>query len=262
LIQQIAPDSTLAVSKDCGETWRVPWKVTGHRFVTAELMHNGEFVEHIPSLTSTWKPWADADITVQTHIIAPCSRWPDWYLRWHRFTNTGFSSVKIHAIQGGFAIQGRGDKHGELLPTHAHSSDLSFAPDRSNQPFPEGTVTTRNSALVCSNAGASGIAILSSHSDDHAIEVTYAEVLKPDANTNLIWQRTLIPIIRNALSIPPSTTGHPLPEFGSAIFALARTSDREERYAGLEHDKLWNDIPVLDRMTGDTSGKEWYIKLE
>ncbi|KAH6881438.1 hypothetical protein BKA58DRAFT_2331 [Alternaria rosae] len=262
LTQQIAPDSTLAVSKDCGETWRVPWKVTNHRFATAQLMRSDEFVEDVPCLTSTWKPWADADITVQTYIVAPCSRWPDWYLRWHRFINNGSSTVNIQAVQGGFAIQGRGDKLGETLPTHAHSSEMPHEASRNNASFPQGTVTTKNSTLICSNAGASGIAALNAHSTDHSTEGSYAEVLKPDANTNLMWQRTLIPTIRNELGIPPSATGQSSFEFGCAVFALARTSDREERYAGLEYGELWGDVPVLDTGKGKERDGEWYIKLE
>ncbi|KAI4654329.1 uncharacterized protein J4E78_007374 [Alternaria triticimaculans] len=262
LIQQIAPDSTLAVSKDGGETWRVPWKVTNHCFATAQLMRNDEFVEDIPCLTSTWKPWADADITVQTHIVAPCSRWPDWYIRWHRFTNNGSSVINIQAVQGGFAIQGRGDKYGEVLPTHAHSSEFSIQASRNNASFPQGTVTTQHSALICSNAGASGITALNSDSSDYLSERTYAEVLKPDANTNLMWQRTLIPTVRNELSIPPNTRGQPVSEFGSAVFALARTKDREERYAGLSYSELWGDVPVLDTGRGKQRDGEWCIRLE
>jgi hypothetical protein len=266
LIQQIAPDSTLALSKDSGETWRVPWKVTNHCFATAQLIHNGELAENIHVLTSTWKPWADANITVQTDLIPPCSRWPDWYLRWHRITNTGSNTVKIHAVQGGFAIQGRGNKHGEVLPTYVHSSDLSFTPNHNTQPFPEGTVTTRGSTLVCSNAGASGISILGPHNDNDdggdSLKGAHAEVLKPDANTNLMWQRTLIPVIRNELDIAPSTASRPSSQFGSAVFALARTVDREERYAGLDHSALWTDVPVLDTLIGKRGDGEWHIKLQ
>jgi len=90
----------------------------------------------------------------------------------------------------------------------------------------------------------------------------YAEVLKPDANTNLMWQRTLIPTIRNELSIPPDTRGQPASEFGSAVFALARTGDREERYAGLSYSELWGGVPVLDTGREKEEEEEWYIKLE
>jgi hypothetical protein len=262
LIQQIAPDSTLAVSKDGGETWKVPWKVTNPSFATARLLRNGELVEEIPCLVSKWRPWAEADVTVQTHVVAPCSRWPDWYLRWHRVTNAGSGAVKMQAVEGGFAIQGRGDRCGEVLPVYANSAELSRAAGRSEVSFPEGTATTQNATLICSNTGASGIAILNPYSENYQSRVTNAEVLKPDANTNLMWQRTLIPTIRRELHVAPSTTGQPSCEFGSAVFALARTVDREERYAGLDHGDLWNDVPVLDRGVGELEDREWYVRVE
>jgi hypothetical protein len=265
LIQQIAPDSTLALSKDGGETWRVPWKVSDHRFLTAQLVHKGEVVDNIPALTSTWKPWADADVTVETHIVSPCSRWPDWYLRWHRVTNTGSGTVKIQAVQGGFAIQGRGDERGEVLNTYEHSSDLSSTTSCSTQSFPEGTVTTKDSTLICSNAGASGIAVLTlqnNNNDGGSLEGTHAEVLKPDANTNLMWQRTLIPVLRTSFAVPPSTASQPPFELGSAVFGLARTADRVGRYAELDHSALWTDVPVLDIGKGKRGDEDWYIKFE
>ncbi|KAG9193915.1 hypothetical protein G6011_03950 [Alternaria panax] len=261
LIQQIAPDSTLALSKDDGETWRVPWKITNPRFTDVFLNHNPRKSRGTqPSLTSTWKPWADADISVTTHITPLDHQWPEWHLRWHRITNNGSSAVKLHAVQGGFAIQGRGHKHGEVLPTHAHVSELSsFTPQSHNDhSFPEGTVTSQTSTLICSNAGASGISLLGCPGNSHA------EVLKPDANTNIMWQRTLIPVIRSELTIPPSTAGAPSVEFGSSVFALARTTDREERYAGLDISALWTGAPDLEVGTernGQTD-KEWYLQIK
>ncbi|KAI9874437.1 MAG: hypothetical protein M1823_007684, partial [Watsoniomyces obsoletus] len=62
LIQQIAPDNTLALSKDDGDTWRVPWKVAEHRFGGAQVRNEGKVVGAIPILSSKWKPWKDADI--------------------------------------------------------------------------------------------------------------------------------------------------------------------------------------------------------
>jgi hypothetical protein len=265
LIQQIAPDSTLALSKDDGETWRVPWKVTNHGFVDVSIERKLTSWSRRTCLTSTWKPWADADISVSTHIIPPCEQWPDWYFRWHRITNNGSNAVKIHAVQGGFAIQGRGHQHGEVLPTHAHASGLSSSSSTHNgQPFPEGVVTTQDSALICSNAGASGIAILGSRiHDERLLANSQAEILKPDANTNLVWQRTLIPVIKSELIVPPSTSGKPCYEFGSAVFALARTADREERYARLDISKLWTEAPNLNIGTEKDGykDKEWYLRF-
>ncbi|KAF1940591.1 hypothetical protein EJ02DRAFT_513013 [Clathrospora elynae] len=256
LIQQIAPDSTLALSKDGGETWRVPWKVTDHRFSTAQLMHNGQVAETIPSLTSTWKPWADASIQVHTHLIAPCKRWPDWYVRWHKISNTGPTTMKIQAVQGGFAIQGRREKLGEVLPSFTDIADFITATTDQPTSFIEATLQTTNSVLICSNAGASGLCTLDLHSDGHPGKQTTPEVLKPDANTNLMWQRTLIPSIGIGAN---AATSRAL-EFGVAVFALARTGDRVVKWedGGLDMMGLWSDAPVISTEKGGNREKEWW----
>ncbi|KAL6709032.1 hypothetical protein ACN47E_002159 [Coniothyrium glycines] len=245
LIQQMAPDSTLAVSKDGGDTWRVPWKVSGHRFGTAQLYSRDTIAEIVSVLTSTWRPWKDADIQIETFLVAPCKRWPDWYVRWHRVKN-GSQVAMIHAVQGGFAIQGRGAKLGEVLPRHDNVGDLSDK--RHEQTFAEGTIQSAEGAMVSSSAGTSGIRPLPSTRPQQDVQVA-AEVLKPDANTNLIWQRTLIPTLR--AEIRPQEDGC---SFGSAVFALARTSDRQERYAKLDIAQLWNDVPLVRITQPDTSG--------
>ncbi|RAR16518.1 hypothetical protein DDE83_000083 [Stemphylium lycopersici] len=256
LIQQIAPDSTLALSKDGGETWRVPWKVTSSQFSSAQLMHNGEFAENVPSLTSIWKPWADAEIFVQTRLIAPCSRWPDWYIRWHSIANMSSQNVNLKAVQGGFAIQGRGSKLGEVLPsiTGMHGFEATLH----DRPFPEGTFVDDTSSIICSDAGASGIRSLHLPGRRAHLQTQETpEVLKPDANTNLMWQRTLIPTIKIEDSMVTFT--RPL-EFGSAVLALARTAEREERYAGLKVANLWMDEPAI--VSGNEKcDAEWYIRF-
>lgn len=245
LIQQIAPDSTLALSKDDGDTWRVPWRVSDHLFGSAHLLKKGEVVESVPTLSSTWKPWRDADIEVHTVLIAPCIRWPDWYVRVHTVKNHGSRPVELQVVQGGFAIQGRGAERGEVLPGFTDISGLTTTSDRL---FSEGTIQSRDGVLVCSDAGSSGICAITGPADaDSITPEARAEILKPDANTNLIWQRTLIP----TLSLG-ATVGSNGIVFASAIFALGRTSDREAQYAELDVGKLWNDVPIV-AITGKAS---------
>jgi hypothetical protein len=78
-----------------------------------------------------------------------------------------------------------------------------------------------------------------------------------------VWQRTLIPVIKSELIVPPSTSGKPCYEFGSAVFALARTADREERYARLDISKLWTEAPNLNIGTEKDGykDKEWYLRF-
>lgn len=263
LIQQIAPDSTLALSKDGGDTWRVPWKVSGDHLTlgNAEIYYDDNISETVPTLSSKWKPWVDADIEVLTYLVAPSNRWPDWYVRWHTITNNGPNEVKIHAVQGGFAIQGRGQKFGEVLQAFTDIGSFIANKSQDDKTFPEGTLHTNDGVLICSNAGASGIrsieAIPSPNTEDSSVAEIQPEALKPDANTNLIWQRTLIPTIK--LETKPSSR---TVNFGAAVFALARTKEREEQYASLDIKKLWDDVPVVYSGKGAKDGSGChYVKL-
>lgn len=258
LIQQMAPDSTLALSKDAGTTWRVPWKVTDHTFGTATVRSKKGVIEVMSILSSKWKPWPDADVEVTTFLIPPMKRWPDWYVRVHRIKNGSPKEQSIQCVQGGFAIQGRGANLGEVLPTVADASAFT-----TNEPgcFPEGIANMAQGVLICSNAGASGIRAIDTSKPQDAGDTVpkdrhTGEVLKPDANTNLMWQRTLIPTVTSDLIVHESEL------LVSAVFALARTSDREERYSSLNISQLWQDVPVFSVTGGGEDHLECYITLD
>ncbi|KAJ4983812.1 hypothetical protein SVAN01_10675 [Stagonosporopsis vannaccii] len=245
LLQQMAPDSTIAISKDGGDTWRVPWKVqTNERLVDVTLKNEKSFLEKIPSLQSLWKPWRDADVNVRTILLAPCSRWPDWYVRLTSIENLGAAPAIFDVSEGGFAIQGRGAKNGEALPALVQNADVKANNELS---FAEGTLETSDSALICSDAGASGIKAITLAGVGGKKHVSKdvnssGNVLKPDANTNLMWQRTLIPTIRTETrAIGQGDSVH----FASAVFAAARTSSKIAQYEALNLSRLWDDAPVV-----------------
>ena len=255
MIQQIAPDNTLALSKDSGDTWRVPWKVSEHTFGTATVWSKGKKMESLPILKSTWKPWKDTDIEVTTHLVPPSKRWPDWHLRVHQVKSRSSSEVQVQSVQGGFSIQGRGAERGEMLPTMTDTADLAV---RDRESFPEGTLKTPDGALICSSAGASGIRSIDIRRPQSLGTSTLTgterpAILRPDANTNLMWQRTMIPTITSEFQYQNeiSSATRKSNILVSAVFALARTSDREGRYASLHIDKLWADPPVLSASTCD-----------
>ncbi|KAF3044369.1 hypothetical protein E8E12_009757 [Didymella heteroderae] len=105
------------------------------------------------------------------------------------------------------------------------------------------------------NAGASGIksiALLSSAGVQNSSGdvASTGQVFKPDANTNLMWQRTLIPTIRSETKMLNS--GDSL-RLMSAVFAVARTADRIDQYDALDLQKLWGDVPVV--RAGELSSK-------
>ncbi|KAF1911361.1 hypothetical protein BDU57DRAFT_507316 [Ampelomyces quisqualis] len=258
LIQQIAPDNTLALSKDGGDTWRVPWKVEDHKFGTATVRSKVEVTENLPTLNSVWKPWRDADIEVTTHLIPPSKRWPDWHVRIHQIRNTSPNEVSIHCVQGGFAIQGRGSSKGEVLATFNNKTSLATHKPKS---FPEGILESLEGVLICSDAGSSGIRLIDvlrpqEVGSPTSKESNHAQVLKPDANTNLMWQRTLIPTLRSEITVRGSKF------LVSAVFALARISDSEHTYSSLDISKLWEDVPVVSAIAGGGDELEWYITLD
>ena len=245
LVQQMAPDSTVAISRDGGDIWRVPWKVkTNEQQTIAQLKRGNSVLEDIPTFESLWKPWRDTDVDVKTLLIPPCSRWPDWHIRFSSVRNLGTSPVTLSIVQGGFANQGRGSKKGEVLPAFTQNVDI-IAKD--GLLFAEGTFESASGALICSEAGASGIrsiALQSAIGDEQLLEniTSSGQVLKPDANTNLMWQRTLIPIIKaETRTIKQGGKVY----FASAVFAAARTSDKKEQYEALDLQRLWDDTPAI-----------------
>ncbi|KAF1957219.1 hypothetical protein CC80DRAFT_593193 [Byssothecium circinans] len=249
ILMQLAPDSTLVLSKDGGDTWRVPWKVSKYEFRSAKLIKGGSSVEELPVLRSVWKPWRDADVEVETSLIAPCGRWPDWYIRTHKIINKGSWNIDIQGVQGGFAIQGRGEKRGEVLPTFSSAADLSASESRN---FSEGTLESYTGALVCSNAGASGIRHLSSAGS--SVGMVEAKVLKPDANTNLMWQRTLIPTVN--LHISKLLAGAEV-TVTAGVFSITRKQDLEDKYDPASVGAKWDDAPIIRSMVGDSDHEEY-----
>ena len=122
-------------------------------------------------------------------------------------------------------------------------------------PFHEGILKTSDGALVCSNAGASGIRQLQAPKAFDA--GVHPEILKPDANTNLMWQRTLIPSI--GLDLDPLKMGAEI-RFISGVFGIARRKDLESLYDGVNVGAKWNDVPVVCTGKGHSTASE-YLQL-
>lgn len=190
LIQQIASDSTLALSNDDGETWRIRWKSTKSKIKNVVVeTPNGK--EEMPGLVSIWKPWKLHDISVRTTLIPPTKYWPDWHMRIHRIRVPASGKHRITAMEGGFAIFGRQEGNGlNLLDIN-----LAAVDEAQSGSMPEGRYESQGEALVISRAGGSGIKDLSSTTANTRMGV----VLKPDSNTNLLEQRTLIPMLQSTI---------------------------------------------------------------
>ncbi|KAF2007163.1 hypothetical protein P154DRAFT_479812 [Amniculicola lignicola CBS 123094] len=258
LIPQMAPDSTLALSRDSGDTWRVPWKVQRFDFSTVEFVsEKADVIESIPAIRSSWKPWRDTDLTVHTLLIAPCAEWPDWYVRAHKITNTSLADVRhVSIVQGGWAIQNRTEHRGEILPSFSEEAGLFTLQDGY---FPEGMLQSANGAIVCSSAGVSGIKSVQYQSNQlfHIpLEVT-PELLKPDANTNLISQRTSIPTLVS--SSKALLGGKTCVAFAAGVFGLRRDGLGGERY---HVEERWKNGPLIVEKGTTPSASDVYIRVE
>lgn len=235
-IEQLAPDSALALSIDDGESWRLRWKPTQLKWGRAVLRHGG-LSEDLPVLMSSWKPWSIFDVTVSTALIPPCSRWPDWHIRVHRIkwsegTVWPKAVSKLVAVEGGFAIYGRKASDGHPVPTLKDNPSLTAQLPTSDG-NPEVAIETQDGCCVFSSAGASGVRCLDV-SDTGLVGHSHGSLLKPDANTNLMCQRTVIPTIESEISV--AGRGHEC-TLAVAVFATSATS--------MEIMNQWLDIPVL-----------------
>lgn len=233
LIQQIAPDCTLALSRDGAETWAVKWKCSEPIF-TEVTVSTKAGKSPVLATTVKWYPWGDKGIEVSTTLIPPTNIWPDWHVRIHRVrVNSALHS--LHTVEGGFAVPGRCSRDGSTLPEiSALSGDMKIGTN-------EGVVQeTSDSILMLSKAGASGLA--SQHGTDTGKYSTKAQALKPDANTNLAYQRTLIPVI--ARDVERDIQAGEEFVFITRVFAISATANCNRRVSVSLEDR-WADRPLV-----------------
>jgi hypothetical protein len=184
LIQQIAPDNTLALSRDGAETWAVKWKCDEVRQFAVK--HD---LGTAMAVSTRWYPWGDRTVIVDTLLVPPTDQWPDWHVRAHRIYCRR-QTPSLHLIEGGFAIYGRENTTGKSLQECPQTSLDAQIGDL------EGILSYGPEVLIASKEGLSGISALSS--PDMTDLACYA--MKPDANTNLACTRTLIPVISHRVN--------------------------------------------------------------
>ncbi|KAL3408695.1 hypothetical protein V8F44DRAFT_657234 [Aspergillus fumigatus] len=225
LIQQLAPDSTLALSRDGCATWAVKWKCAPVRFGTAVVPGQKD---RVPVAEVEWRPWVDGEITVRTTLVPPTDRWPDWHVRIHRIQ--GRNLERLYAVEGGFAIE-RVPKGNVQTPGRERILPALEGEDWLDQDIGvgEGVHMSEDSVLILSAAGASGLRGAAT------MARTEHEALKPDSNTNLMAQRTLIPVVRHGL-LDGDRQGAVLV---TAVFAVASPQDQSRRSLRAR----WMDYP-------------------
>jgi hypothetical protein len=245
LIQQIAPDSALALSRDGAETWAVKWKCEETVFSSAAVMLPGSKSpeETVATASVVWYPWGDQSVSVQTTLVPPTNRWPDWHVRIHRI-RVHHDARTLHTVEGGFALLGRRKADGMPLP------NLQELPSDAELGNTECTVQTAESALVISSAGASGIVTTDVEGRGRGASLSY--ILKPDSNTNLACQRTLIPVSSHNVS-GGLAVGDEL-VLTTSVFAISTTANGGWQNGGRFLKDRWQDVPTIT--FGETSSLE------
>jgi hypothetical protein len=244
LIQQLAPDSALFISRDGGETWATKWRCSPVRFAETRLVLQSGAASSflpVPSATVRWEPWGDGQVQVETTLIPPTNRWPDWHLRVHRIkaraSQPPLRSLRI--VEGGFAVPGRRKRNGLALGA------LQEVPLTAALGTAEGVIEEESSALILSHTGASGVRFSVMQPPTEFI-TTNGVALKPDSNTNLVCQGTLIPIARVdcVLNRTPEVFELTLIQKVFAIVKVASNGYGSKQQAGCFKAR-WEDIPYI-----------------
>ncbi|KAF2621345.1 hypothetical protein BU25DRAFT_482926 [Macroventuria anomochaeta] len=236
LLEQIAPDSTLAISFDDGnESWKVRWDP----YVTqTSRLKVGD--EEVPTLVSTWRPWKGERLTVRTTLIPPVKRRPGWHIRIHKVVwEVEAKSHRLNLVDGGFAASAQTTSNDSIFEQAVKA--MSDSPDAA-----EGWYEDNASALVISESGASGVVDLTPQFIQNDTFRTLLGVdmkalnIRADPNTNLVAQRSLIPAIHHTLT-PKDQTDTNIVEYSfvTGVFAI-------EAYANKSPDeirRLWDDRP-------------------
>ncbi|KAL5334012.1 hypothetical protein BJX70DRAFT_379529 [Aspergillus crustosus] len=196
LLEQLAPDSTLSISHDDGETWKVRSEPYDEKIVQVTVLNE---VQGVPALSSVWRPWKYLDLTVTTILIPLAETFPGWHLRVHSVkwkSSLALRSVlrKLSLVDAGFAIDAE-TNFGRFIPDATSLSSTL-----------EGCAAEAGNCLIMSRAGTSGVADLTAqteiiHGSSKLSVEGRGSMLRADPNTNLVSSRTFIPTVRHDLSV-------------------------------------------------------------
>lgn len=152
-LEQIAPDSTLAVSLDNDEdNWKV--RRDPHEVRRRELNIGDTSGETVPTLVSCWIPWKREDVIVRTTLIPPVKRWPGWHLRIHRVEWKAREVGEVlRVVDGGFASSAQ-TKGGASIFERVMRTMFE---DCAKKEDDEGWWNDGKSAWILSESGASGV---------------------------------------------------------------------------------------------------------
>lgn len=232
LIQQIAPDNSLALSRDGAETWAVKWKCGEVLERTVDIAG-----EKVLTVSAKWWPWMDRLVEVETTLIPPTSRWPDWHIRIHKIRST--QKVKLVAVEGGFAIYGRHKRDAAgLRPFGSSLEKLRLKENSAVLGELEGVDESESGVFISSSAGASGVRNISSQTP--AVKIAKPLALKPDANTNIMAQRTLIPTVETEFECSTEEV-----TLVTGVFAISTKANNGRKLAGKSLLDRWLEAPAI-----------------
>lgn len=205
-LDQIAPDSTLAISIDGGESWKTCSDL--HDLQSRDMKFAGEVV---PTLLGTWRPFTFSDFEVRTTLVPPVRKYPGWHLRIHEVRWSKPPVQNIQMASGGFAVSAE-TSDGRCIYEEACVNAI----DEASVSGKEGWWACDETSLVISESGACGAIQLTAQFLDQQNDIAECQlqggkgiVIKPHANTNLMAQRTLIPAISTRMDLHsrPSAEG-------------------------------------------------------
>ncbi|RFN54290.1 hypothetical protein FIE12Z_1416 [Fusarium flagelliforme] len=196
-LHQVAPDSTLAMSLDGGETWKVRWQPVDVRIETLHV-ESLRGSDDLPVIASTWRPLKNLSLSIRTTLVPLSSHYQGWHLRVHHIKDLGTAdsvpwSDSVELVDSSFAIRALTDE-GHHIPSISSADDSKIT---------EGYTVEASSVLIRSGSGASGIVDLTplikwkgaAHEGVPTLG-GQGHLIAADPNTNLITQRTFISSIR------------------------------------------------------------------
>ncbi|KZO89627.1 hypothetical protein CALVIDRAFT_46444 [Calocera viscosa TUFC12733] len=154
-IDQFAPDSTLSISDD----------PDGERWLARRVVLNAS-IDNGGVIRSEWHPWED--VSIRTWLVPPSTPDSTFHTRIHKITN--HSTKHLTAADASFANETEAVRNANSIKK---SGTQHYA--------------SETAAFTVSNPGVSGVIDLLGDGP--------AEVRSADVNTNIVFTRTVIPMI-------------------------------------------------------------------
>ncbi|KAL3462486.1 hypothetical protein BJX64DRAFT_140587 [Aspergillus heterothallicus] len=244
LLEQLAPDSTLSISHDRGDTWKVRSEPQRERVLTVKF---SDISRTVPALASDWRPWRYSDLTITTILIPLVGVLPGWHVRVHRVTFNDFDRSSLvdsvlQVVDSGFALDAETAEGGFI--TNAESLSETD----------HGCCVDATGCLLRSRAGTVGIVDLTPQTEFSVSKrggghlQSRAFMLRADPNTNLIASRTFIASVRHEIQPSESrilegsqaTRGREL-WLATGVFGVTMSTEIDQQ-AVLE---MWQSRPSL-----------------